>query len=94
MVEAYCPIVRGQRFGQEGVLRDVANRCGKTEAQVLVRWSLQMGFVPLPKSVTLARIEENADVFGFELTGEEMKALGTKEYSPCAWDPTVATLDE
>lgn len=47
------------------------------------------GFVPLPKSVTPARIKENADVFDFELTGEEMKALQTGEYEPTDWDPTV-----
>ena len=46
------------------------------------------GFVPLPKSVTKSRIEENAQVYDFELTEEEMKALDTKVYEPCAWDPT------
>jgi len=46
------------------------------------------GFVPLPKSVTPARIEENANVYDFELTSEEMKSLDTKLYEPVAWDPT------
>ncbi|MCJ1449673.1 hypothetical protein MMC28_000001 [Mycoblastus sanguinarius] len=49
--EAYCPIIRGQRFGEER-LRKIVERTGKTPAQVLLRWSLQKGFVPLPKSVT------------------------------------------
>jgi diketogulonate reductase-like aldo/keto reductase len=46
------------------------------------------GFIPLPKSVTPSRIEENADVYDFELTSEEMKSLDTGAYDVCAWDPT------
>ena len=46
--------------------------------------------MPLPKSVTPSRIEENADVYDFELSADEMKSLETGEYSPCAWDPTTS----
>ncbi len=53
-----------------------------------------MGFVPLPKSVTPSRIEENADVFDFELTEEAMKSLDTGKYEGVCWDPTVAGLDK
>ncbi|MCJ1321271.1 hypothetical protein MMC15_006615 [Xylographa vitiligo] len=90
VVEAYCPIVRGQRF-EEPVLQPMVKKYGKTPAQVLIRWSLQKGLVPLPKSVTHARIDENADVYDFELNGEEMKSLETGQYAPCAWDPTIST---
>jgi len=48
------------------------------------------GFIPLPKSVTKSRIEENAQIYDFELTAEEMKSLDTRLYEPCAWDPTVS----
>jgi diketogulonate reductase-like aldo/keto reductase len=92
-VEAYCPIVRGQRWGAPKV-KALADKYGKTEAQILLRWSLQWGCVPLVKSVTPARIAENADIFDFELTDEEVKGLATDEYSPCAWDPTVEPIEK
>ena len=51
---------------------------------------VDQGFVPLPKSVTPSRIEENADLYDFELSAEDMKTLETSEYSPCSWDPTTS----
>ena len=48
------------------------------------------GFVPLPKSVTTSRIEENANVYDFVLTAEDMKSLDTGSYAPSAWDPTTS----
>ena len=50
---------------------------------------MSQGFVPLPKSVTPSRIEENANIYDFELSEEDMKLLTTDEYSPIAWDPTT-----
>ena len=88
IVEAYCPIVRGERFGEPAV-QELAKKHGKTPAQILLRWSLQKGYVPLSKSVTPSRIVENADVFGFELDEEDMEKLKTEEYAPCSWDPTT-----
>ncbi|TVY30950.1 putative oxidoreductase [Lachnellula hyalina] len=93
ILEAYSPLVRGERL-EDKLIQPLAKKYGKTAAQVLVRWSLQRGFVPLPKSVTPSRILENADVFDFELTAEDMKSLETDEYSPCCWDPTKATLQD
>ncbi|KAJ6143981.1 hypothetical protein N7471_003434 [Penicillium samsonianum] len=88
VVEAYSPLAHGSRL-TESVLLSIGKKYGKTPAQVLIRWSLQMGFVPLPKSATPKRIRENADVFDFELAAEDMKLLDTGEYSPTDWDPTV-----
>ena len=82
--------MRGQR-ADDTALKEIAAKHGKTWAQVLVRWSLQKGFVPLPKSVTPARIKENAEVYDFELNAEEMEMLGKRgAYEPCCWDPTVS----
>ncbi|CEJ56210.1 Putative Aldo-keto reductase [Penicillium brasilianum] len=88
VVEAYSPLAHGTRF-REPVLRTIGDKYNKSPAQVMIRWSLQMGFVPLPKSVTPLRIQENSDVFDFELSEEDMKLLDTGEYSPTDWDPTV-----
>lgn len=92
VVEAYSPLVRGERWGEEGVVR-LAEKYGVSEAQVLVRWSLQRGMVPLPKSAGEGRIRENAGVFGFELTEEEVQGLETGEHSPVCWDPAASGLD-
>ncbi|CAG8888618.1 unnamed protein product [Penicillium egyptiacum] len=87
VVEAYSPLAHGTRLTEPALL-SIGKKYGKTPAQVMIRWSLQMGFVPLPKSVTPKRIRENADVFDFELAAEDMKLLDTGEYSPTDWDPT------
>ncbi|EFX05219.1 aldo-keto reductase [Grosmannia clavigera kw1407] len=92
-VEAYSPLVRGERWG-EPVLKKLAEKYGVSEAQILVRWSLQKGQIPLPKSVTESRIRDNADVYGFSLTDAEVDELATDEYKPVCWDPTVAPLEE
>ncbi|KAL9072111.1 MAG: hypothetical protein Q9157_005219 [Trypethelium eluteriae] len=89
LLEAYSPLVRAQRMNDSRLV-SLSKKYNKTPAQILVRWSLQMGFVPLPKSITHSRIEENANVYDFELNAEDMKQLETSEYSPCAWDPTTS----
>ena len=57
------------------VLKTICEKTGKTGAQVLIRWSLQSGFVPLPKSDTPSRIAENCGVFDFELDEDSMSRL-------------------
>ena len=77
----------------EPLLKPIMRRTGKSAAQVLLRWGLQMGFVILPKSASQEGIEENADIYDFDLTQGEMKILDTEKYEPSAWDPTVIPLD-
>ncbi|KAI1770433.1 aldo-keto reductase [Hypoxylon cercidicola] len=92
-VEAYAPVVRGKRFGDK-TLVSLAEKYGKTEAQILLRWSLQKGYVPLPKSVTPSRIKENTGIYDFEMSKEDMAKLEFIEYLPVCWDPTIAGLDK
>ncbi|CAL3971974.1 unnamed protein product [Diplocarpon coronariae] len=88
VVEAYAPLARARRFRHPTVVR-ASEELGCTPAQLLVRWSLQHGYVPLPKSVSRERIEANADVDGFEIGEESMEALdGCDEYLVTDWDPT------
>lgn len=71
---AYSPLGTGGLLGNDTV-NEVAKNHGKSPAQVLIRWSLQHGFLPLPKSVHPEYIKANAEVFDFELSDAEMKQL-------------------
>jgi len=87
-LEAYSPLTRGRRL-DEPALVEIAARHDKTPAQVLIRWSLQHDLVVIPKSVKRSRIVENADVFDFQLSDDEMSRLdGLDEGHREAWDPT------
>lgn len=74
IVEAYSPLVRNKK-ANDPILNAIAKAHKKTTAQVLIRYCLQKNWVPLPKSDTPSRIVENADVYNFELTKEEMSML-------------------
>lgn len=74
LLEAYSPLGTGKVL-QVPEVRALAQKYGKTAAQICIRWSLQMGFLPLPKSVTESYIRENADVFDFELSAEDVRLL-------------------
>lgn len=71
VVEAWSPLARGQVL-DDPVLNKIGKKYGKSPAQVTLRWHLQSDIVVIPKSVTPSRIKENADIFDFELTDEEM----------------------
>jgi 2,5-diketo-D-gluconate reductase A len=70
--EAWSPLAQGGRLLAEPVLSRVAERYGKTPAQVVIRWHLQLGNLVVPRSVTPSRIKENIDVFDFDLTPEDL----------------------
>ncbi|QTI87712.1 aldo/keto reductase [Streptomyces sp. AgN23] len=72
--EAWSPLAQGALL-QDPALAAIAQRHGKTPAQVVLRWHLQLGNVVIPKSVTPARIRENIDVFDFTLTPEDVEAI-------------------
>lgn len=72
--EAWSPLAKGEVLGEKPIL-EIAERHDKSAAQVVLRWHLQEGRIVIPKSVTPERIKENLEVFDFELTAEEMKAI-------------------
>ena len=76
--EAWSPLGSGQLIDNP-VIAEVAAKHGKSAAQVMVRWSLQLGNIVLPKSVTPARIEQNINVFDFVLDDADMAAIATLE---------------
>ncbi|OBH21800.1 aldo/keto reductase [Mycolicibacter sinensis] len=75
VTEAYSPLAVGRLLDHPAVTA-IAGEYAKTPAQVLIRWSLQLGNVVIPRSANPERIAANFDVFGFELAAEHMDALG------------------
>ncbi|MDG9701411.1 aldo/keto reductase [Streptomyces sp. DH37] len=75
--EAWSPLGQGKGLLDDPVIAEIARRHGRTPAQVVLRWHLQLGNVVIPKSVTPSRIEENIDVFSFVLDDDDMTGLST-----------------
>ena len=88
VVEAYSPLTQGLKL-RDVELVEIAHRLHRTPAQILLRWGVQQGLVLLPKSVTPARIAENAALFDFELGPAELDVLDAldENFRTC-WDPT------
>ena len=90
--EAYSPLGTGGLLGNETV-NEIASEVGKSPAQVLIRWSLEHGFLPLPKSVHDKYIRANAEVFDFNLSSEQMNKLDSLHgVSGLATDPDAANF--
>jgi diketogulonate reductase-like aldo/keto reductase len=73
--EAWSPLAKGGDLLRDPVVSGLAEKHGRSPAQVVLRWHLQLGTIVIPKSVTPARIEENLDVFGFELDADDLAAM-------------------
>ncbi|KAI0833422.1 Aldo/keto reductase [Trametes gibbosa] len=87
-LEAWAPLVRGLRFRHPKVV-ELVRKYNKEPAQILLRYSLQKGYIPLPKSASKTRIESNIQVYDFELTDKEIVELDAlDEYLVTDWDPT------
>ncbi len=76
--ESWSPLASGQLIN-DPVLAGVAAKHGKSTAQVMIRWHLQLGLIVLPKSVTPSRIADNIDVFDFALDADDMAAIASLE---------------
>ena len=78
VVEAWSPLGCGRLLGNEALLQ-IAGKYGRSVAQICIRWCLQNGILPLPKSVTPSRIEENSKVFDFEIDAADMELINSME---------------
>lgn len=76
--EAWSPLAQGAVL-DDSAITAIATRTGKSPAQVVLRWHLQLGNIVIPKSVTPSRIRQNLDVLDFQLTGEEMASIAATD---------------
>lgn len=74
LVEAYSPLATGKIFEVKEII-NMAAKYKKSVSQIALRWSIQNGYLPLPKSVTSSRIKENTEIFDFELSKEDMEYI-------------------
>ena len=92
LLEAYSPLGVGKIF-EVPEMKALAEKYQKSIAQICIRWSLQRGYLPLPKSVTPSRIRENTQVFDFELDSSDVQLIadlkGCVGYSS---DPDTTTF--
>jgi 2,5-diketo-D-gluconate reductase A len=72
--EAWSPLGRGAVLG-DSTINDIGQKYGKSIAQVILRWHIQLGNIVVPKSATPARIRENLEIFDFELAPKDMDAI-------------------
>lgn len=78
VTESWSPLARG-RLLEHDILTTIARKHGKTPAQVVLRWHIEMGLVAIPKSATPERIRENIDIFDFELDVQDIAGIATLE---------------
>ena len=83
-LQCWYPLGHGSsQLLQDPVITDIAQAHGKSAAQVVLRWHIQMGFCPVPGSKTSSHIQENGEIFGFALTPEEMERMaGINRHTP------------
>jgi 2,5-diketo-D-gluconate reductase A len=79
LTEAWSPLARGGELLHDPAVEKIAAALGRTPAQVVLRWHVQLGNVVIPKSVTPARIKENFQIFDFGLEDDQMRAIGALE---------------
>lgn len=75
LLEAYSPLMNGTKVIEDPVIKEIAELHGKTPAQVILRWHLQTDVIVIPKTVTPSRMQENLNVFDFELSPSDMDQI-------------------
>lgn len=93
VTESWSPLGRGSELLAEPVITEIAVTHGVSPAQIVVRWHTQLGLVPIPKSATPSRQQENLDVFGFTLSENELVAISGLERGRL-WDGDPNTHEE
>jgi 2,5-diketo-D-gluconate reductase A len=90
VTEAWSPLARRKEVTGEPVIEQLAENHGKTPTQIVLRWHIQIGSLPIPKSANPERQRENLDVFDFELSDDDIERIGSLE-SARLWggDPVV-----
>ncbi|MGV9500855.1 aldo/keto reductase [Streptomyces sp. NPDC003642] len=89
VTESWSPLGRGTPLLEDPAVTRVAEAHGVSAGQVVLRWHTQLGAVPIPKSASPERQRANLDVFGFELSDEEMTAIADRERRRVGGDPEV-----
>ena len=88
MVEAYSPLTNGYMLRDDKLL-EIAKKYQRTPAQMMIRWSIQTGVIPIPKSQRQERIAENAEVFDFVISAKDMEMMNSwHENLHTDWDPS------
>lgn len=93
VTQSWSPLAKGNSVMAESAVTDAAEAHGVTPTQVVLRWHVQLGAVPIPKSGDAGRQRENLDVFGFELTDAEVAAISALE-SGRLWDGDPESHEE
>jgi len=92
-IESYSPLMRGGEALEHTVIANLADKYGKTPAQVILRWHVQSGFIVIPKSVKAERIQENLALFDYKLSENEMREIeGMDEGRRISTDPDKASF--
>jgi len=87
VVQSWSPLGSGKVLTENALLTELAEKYGKSAAQVALRWNLQRGLLPLSRSVTPERIAENFDIFGFELEQDDMRLISDLPESFSGYHP-------
>ncbi|MFD7003923.1 aldo/keto reductase [Streptomyces mirabilis] len=93
VVQSWSPLGQGGKLLSEPVVQKIAERHSKSTAQTILRWHLEQGLVPIPKSADRDRLADNLDVFGFHLTDEEIEEITRLNGSEKPMDPETFEQD-
>lgn len=91
-VEAFAPLTHGYKLtNPPPEIAEISEKYNKSTAQILIKWSLQKGYIPLPKTKTISRLKENLEINDFELTNNEIEIISKpNDYDPTDWECTDA----